>query len=53
MDKEINVELREIPRQHVGFSAVEIGKAFEVTTQLVDNFVTYYQRKLLSPLSRF
>jgi hypothetical protein len=46
MDEKINVELWEIPRQHVGFGAVEIEIAFEVTTQLVDNFVTYYRAEI-------
>lgn len=46
MDEEIDVELRELPRQHVGFGAVEIEIAFEVTTQLVDNFVTYYRTEI-------
>jgi xylose isomerase len=43
MDEKIDVELWEIPCQNVGFGAVEIEIAFELTTQLVDNFVTYYR----------
>jgi hypothetical protein len=46
MDEEIDVELRELSRQHVGFGAVEIEIAFEVTTQLVENFVTYYRTEI-------
>jgi hypothetical protein len=46
MDEEINVELREIPHQDVCFGAVEIKIAFEVTTQLVYDFVTYYRAEI-------
>jgi xylose isomerase len=42
MDEKINVELWEIPRQDVCFGAVEIEIVFEVTTQLVYDFFTYY-----------
>jgi hypothetical protein len=33
-------------RQHVGFGAAEIEIAFEVATQLEDNFVTYYRTEI-------
>jgi hypothetical protein len=46
MDEKINVELWEIPCQDVCFGAVEIKVALEVTTQLVYNFVTYYQAEV-------
>jgi hypothetical protein len=43
MDEKIDVELWKISRQNVGFGAVEIEIALEVTTQLVYDFVTYYR----------
>jgi hypothetical protein len=46
MDEKIDVELWEISRQHVGFGTVKIEITFEVTTQLVDNFVTYYRAEI-------
>jgi hypothetical protein len=46
MDEKIDVEIWEIPRQDVCFGAVEIEIAFEVTTQLVYDFVTYYQAEV-------
>jgi hypothetical protein len=46
MDEKTDVELWEIPCQHVGFGAVEIKIVFEVTTQLVGNFVTYYRTEI-------
>jgi hypothetical protein len=46
MDEKIDVELWEIPRQDVCFGAVEIEIAFKVTTQLVYDFVTYYQAEI-------
>jgi hypothetical protein len=46
MDEKIDVELWKIPRQDIGFGAVEIEIAFEVTTQLVYDFVTYYQAEI-------
>jgi hypothetical protein len=46
MDEKIDVELWKIPSQHVVFGAVEIEITFKVTTQLVDNFVTYYRAEI-------
>jgi hypothetical protein len=46
MDEKINVELWEIPHQDVCFGAVEIKIAPEVATQLVYDFVTYYQAEV-------
>jgi hypothetical protein len=47
MDEEIDVELRELPRQHIGFGSVEIKIAFKVATQLEDNFVSYYRTEIV------
>jgi hypothetical protein len=46
MDEKINVELWEIPLQNVGFGAMEIEIALEVTTQFVYGFVPYYGAKI-------
>jgi hypothetical protein len=46
MDEKMDVKLWEIPRQDVCFGAMEIEIAFEVTTQLVYNFVTYYRAEI-------
>jgi hypothetical protein len=42
MDEKIDVELWEISCQNIGFGAVEIEIVYKVTTQLVNDFVTYY-----------
>jgi hypothetical protein len=42
MNKKIDVEFWEVPRQNICFGAVKIEIVLEVTTQLVYNFVTYY-----------
>jgi hypothetical protein len=49
MDEKINVELWKISRHNVGFSAVEINRVLEVTTQLVYDCVTYYRAKIAEP----
>jgi hypothetical protein len=49
MDEKIDVELWEISRQNAGFGAVEIEIAFEVTTQLVYDLVTYYRAEIAEP----
>jgi hypothetical protein len=49
MDEKINVELWKISRHNVGFSAVEINRVLEVTTQLVYDCVTYYRAKIVEP----
>jgi xylose isomerase len=46
MDEKIDVELWEIPYQHVGLGAVEVEIAFEVMPQLVYDFVTYYRAEI-------
>jgi hypothetical protein len=46
MDEKIDVELWEFLCQDVCFGAVEIKIAFEVTAQLVDNFITYYRAEI-------
>jgi hypothetical protein len=49
MEEKIDVELWVISCQNVGFGAVEIEIAFEVTTQLVYDFITYYRAEIAEP----
>jgi hypothetical protein len=53
MDEKIDVELCEIYCQHVSFGAVEIEILFKVTTQLVENFVTYYRAEIAETSESF